>query len=197
VRVHLEERVAIAAPPEAVFAAVADWEGQTEWVALTTVTADGGPHRVGERLVADTRLLGVGFRDPMEVTRFDPPSRIDVRHLGRVVRGTGTFLVEPAPGGAWFVWAEDVELPLGVAGRLGFAVVGPAFRLLLRRSLRRLARRVESRPHQRQRPPKDLASPLVSRVTDSLRIRVGESPGQIAGRRLRTATNQRFGTLDD
>jgi hypothetical protein len=107
---------------------------------------------VGERLVADTRLLGVGFRDPMEVTRFDPPTRIDVRHLGRVVRGTGTFLVEPAPGGAWFVWAEDVELPLGVAGRLGFAVVGPAFRLLLRRSLRRLARRVESRPHLRQHP---------------------------------------------
>ena len=42
-RVHLEERVAIAAPPEAVFAAVADWEGQSDWVALTTVTADGGP----------------------------------------------------------------------------------------------------------------------------------------------------------
>ena len=37
--------------------------------------------------------------------------------------------------------------------------------------------------------------PLVSRVTDSLRIRIGESPGQTAERRLRTATNQRFGTL--
>ena len=116
-RVHLEERVAIAAPPEAVFAAVADWEGQSDWVALTTVTADGGPHRVGERLVAETRVGGVGFSDPMEVTRFDPPHRIDVRHLGRVVRGTGTFLVEPAPGGAWFVWVEDVDLPLGVVGR--------------------------------------------------------------------------------
>ena len=58
-RVHLEERVAIAAPPEAVFAAVADWEGQSEWVTLTTVTADGGPHRVGERLVAETRLAGI------------------------------------------------------------------------------------------------------------------------------------------
>jgi hypothetical protein len=87
----------------------------------------------------------------MEVTRFDPPHRIDVRHLGRVVRGTGTFVVEPAPGGAWFVWSEDVELPLGVAGRLGFAAVEPAFRLLLRRSLRRLSRQVESRPHLRKR----------------------------------------------
>jgi carbon monoxide dehydrogenase subunit G len=152
VRVHLEERVAIAAPPEAVFAAVADWEGQSDWVALTRVTGDGGPHRVGERLVAETGVAGIGFRDPMEVTRFDPPRRIDVRHLGRVVRGTGSFRVEPAPGGAFIVWVEDVDLPLGVAGRLGFAVVGPAFRLLLRRSLRRLARQVESRPHLRRRP---------------------------------------------
>ena len=151
-RVHLEERVAIAAPPEAVFAAVADWEGQSEWVALTTVTADGGPHRVGERLLAVTKVAGVGFSDPMEVTRWEPPRRVDVHHHGRVLRGTGTFLVSPAPGGAWFVWAEDVDLPLGLAGQLGFVVVGPAFRLLLRRSLRRLARRIESRPHLRRRP---------------------------------------------
>jgi carbon monoxide dehydrogenase subunit G len=146
VRVHLEERVAVAAPPEAVFAAVADFQAQSDWVAFTTVTAAGGPHGVGERLVAVTKVAGVGFSDPMEVTRWDPPRRIDVRHHGRVVRGTGTFLVEPAPGGAWLRWAEDLELPLGAAGRLGFAVVGPAFRLLLRRSLRRLARMVESRP---------------------------------------------------
>jgi carbon monoxide dehydrogenase subunit G len=144
VNVHLEERVAVAAPPEAVFEAVADWERQSAWVAFTTVTADGGPHRVGERLLAVTKVAGVGFSDPMEVTRWEPPRRVDVRHLGRVLRGTGTFLVEPAPGGAWFVWAEDLDLPLGAAGRLGFAVVGPLFRLLLRRSLRRLARMVEA-----------------------------------------------------
>jgi carbon monoxide dehydrogenase subunit G len=152
VRVHLEERVAVAAPPEAVFAAVADWEGQSAWVAFTTVTAGGGPHRVGERLLAVTKVAGVGFSDPMEVTRWEPPRRIDVRHHGRVLRGTGTFLVEPAPGGAWFVWSEDLDLPLGVAGRLGFAVVGPAFRLMLRRSLRRLARMVESKPKPRTGP---------------------------------------------
>ena len=148
-RVHLEERVAVAAPPEAVFQAVADWERQSDWVAFTTVTAEGGPHRVGERLLAVTKVAGVGFSDPMEVTRWEPPRRVDVRHLGRVLRGTGTFLVEPAPGGAWFLWSEDLDLPLGVAGRLGFAVVGPAFRRMLRRSLRRLARMVEADPRPR------------------------------------------------
>jgi carbon monoxide dehydrogenase subunit G len=152
VRIHLEERVAVAAPPEAVFAAVADWEGQSAWVAFTTVTADGGPHRVGERLLAVTKVAGVGFSDPMEVTRWEPPRRVDVRHHGRVLRGTGSFLVEPAPGGAWFVWSEDLDLPLGAAGRFGFAVVGPVFRLMLRRSLRRLARMVEATPRPRTDP---------------------------------------------
>ena len=151
-RIHLEERVAVAAPPEAVFAAVADWEGQSAWVAFTTVTAEDGPHRVGERLLAVTKVAGVGFSDPMVVTRWEPPRRIDVRHDGRVLRGSGTFLVEPAPGGAWFVWSEDLDLPLGIAGRLGFAVVGPAFRLMLRRSLRRLARMVEAAPGPRGGP---------------------------------------------
>jgi len=152
VRIHLEERVAVAAPPEAVFAAVADWEGQSAWVAFTTVTADGGPHRVGERLLAVTKVAGVGFSDPMEVTRWEPPRRVDVHHHGRVLRGTGTFLVEPAPGGAWFVWSEDLDLPLGAAGRFGFAVVGPVFRRMLRRSLRRLARMVEATPRPRTGP---------------------------------------------
>jgi len=150
VRVHLEARVAVAAPPETVFRAATDWEGQARWMVLTSVAADGGPHREGERLVAFTGLAGVGFRDPMEVTRWEPPSRADVRHLGRVVRGTGTFLVEPAPGGAFLAWAEDLDLPGGRVGGLGFAVVAPLARALLRRSLRRLARQVEAGPGGRR-----------------------------------------------
>jgi uncharacterized protein YndB with AHSA1/START domain len=142
--VHVEARVAVAAPPAAVFEAVSDWEAQSDWVVLTTVTVEPGGHRVGERLTAVTGLAGIGFSDPMEVTCWEPPHRAEVRHLGRVVRGTGTFTVEPAPGGAWFTWAEDLDLPLGVLGHAGFALVRPAFELMLRRSLARLARRVEA-----------------------------------------------------
>ena len=158
--VRVEERVAVAAPPEAVWEALTDWAGQSGWMVLTTVTVEPGGHRVGERLDAVTglRLPGrsgraapagrLGFRDPMEVTLWDPPRRVDVAHLGKVVRGTGTFAVEPAPGGAWCIWIEDLDLPLGTPGRLGFALVRPAFQLMLRRSLRRLARQVEARRHE-------------------------------------------------
>ncbi len=150
--VHLEERVAIAAPPEQVWRAVTDWAAQSGWVAFTTVTVEPGGHRVGERLTAVTKLGGVGFADPMEVIRWEPPRRADVRHLGRVVRGTGSFRVEPAPGGAWFRWIEDLELPLGPVGRVGFGFVAPAVRLMLRRSLRKLARTVEASRHTLGRP---------------------------------------------
>ena len=146
VRVHVEERVAVAARPEALWRALTDWEGQSGWMVATTVTADRGGHRVGERLTAVTRVAGVGFSDRMEVVRWDPPRRVDVAHLGRVVRGTGAFAVEPAPGGAWCVWVEDLALPLGRLGRVGFALLRPLFRLMLHRSLRRLARRVEAGP---------------------------------------------------
>ena len=143
-RARVEERVAVAARPEVVWQALTDWEGQAGWMLLTTVTAEPGGHRVGERLEAFTRIAGVGFRDPMEVTRWEPPSRVDVTHLGKVVRGVGIFSVEPAPGGAWLAWIEDLDLPLGRLGGLGFVLVRPAFQLMLRRSLRRLARRVEA-----------------------------------------------------
>jgi Polyketide cyclase / dehydrase and lipid transport len=146
VRVYVEERVAVAARPLVVWEALTDWDGQSGWMVATTVTAEPGGHRVGERLTAVTRVAGMGFSDPMEVTRWEPPRRVDVAHLGRVVRGTGAFEVEPAPGGAWCVWIEDLDLPLGAAGRLGFALLRPAFQLMLRRSLRRLARQVERGP---------------------------------------------------
>jgi carbon monoxide dehydrogenase subunit G len=143
-RARVEERVAIAAPPEVVWKALTDWNGQSGWMLFTTVTAEPGGHRVGERLEAFTGIAGLGFRDPMEVTRWEPPRRVDVTHLGKVVRGVGIFTVDPAPGGVWLAWIEDLDLPWGRFGGLGSRLVRPAFQVLLRRSLRRLASRVEA-----------------------------------------------------
>jgi carbon monoxide dehydrogenase subunit G len=150
-KARVEERVAVAAPPDVVWEALTDWEGQADWMVLTTVTVEPGGHRVGERLEAFTRIAGVGFRDPMEVTLWEPPRRVDVTHRGRVVRGVGIFTVEPTPGGAWLAWVEDLDLPGGRFGAWGFRAVRPAFQVMLRRSLRRLARRVEAR-QARPRP---------------------------------------------
>ena len=147
-RARIEERVAVAVPVETAWAGLTGWEDQTGWMLFTVVTVEPGGHRVGERLDAFTRIAGLGFHDRMEVTRWEPPNLVEVVHLGRVVRGGGTFEVRPAPGGAWLVWGEDLDLPLGPVGALGFAVLRPVFQLMLRWSLRRLAKQLERRPRE-------------------------------------------------
>ena len=43
-----------------------------------------------------------------------------------------------------FVWREDLELPLGALGRLGWPLVRPVFAYGVQLSLRRFARWVEA-----------------------------------------------------
>jgi hypothetical protein len=77
--------------------------------------------------------------DTMRITGWDPPHGAYVRHLGRIVRGTAAFEVKGRPGGSTFVWSEQLDLPLGAVGRLGFRLLRPAFVVGLRVSLRRFA----------------------------------------------------------
>lgn len=143
---HVALDVVVDAPPEALWAAVTDWERQAEWMLGTQVRVVGGAAEgVGARLEAFTGIGRAGFVDTMVVTEWDPPRRATVLHTGRVVRGTGLFEVFALPGGrSRFVWSEDLELPLGLMGRLGFPLVRPVFLAGVRASLARLAAVVEA-----------------------------------------------------
>ncbi len=138
--------VDVDAPVEQTWAGATDWAGQGEWMLGTRVrpTVQGG-QGVGGGIEAFTGVGPLGFLDRMEITLWEPPHRCHVRHLGRVVRGTGAFEVEPlAAGRSRFVWREDLDLPLGVLGRLGWPLVRPAFAYGVQVSLRRFARWVEA-----------------------------------------------------
>ena len=137
--------VDVDAPVEQTWAGATDWAGQGDWMLGTTVRPTGQQGQgVGGRIEAFTGLGRLGFLDPMEITRWEPPHRCDVVHTGRVVRGTGTFEVQPRGSGSTFVWREDLELPLGLLGRLGWPLVRPLFAYGVRLSLKRFARWVES-----------------------------------------------------
>ena len=142
-----EVRVSIdvAAPAEVTWARVMSWEQQGEWIPATRVrVTHGRGDTVGDRVVARTALWFLGFDDPMEITGWDPPRRCDVRHLGRVVRGTGTFEVVPAGADrSRFLWLEQLDLPLGRLGEAGFRVIRPVVERAIRVALRRMARTVE------------------------------------------------------
>lgn len=143
--IELTETMEVAASPERVFAVLADWERQHEWMLLTRARVTHGDGRgAGSGIVAFTGIGPVGFHDTMEITRWEPPHTVEVRHTGRVVRGTGAFRVRPGPGGGATVrWEEHLEPPFGPLGRLGLPVAGPVFTAFLRLSLRRLARLCE------------------------------------------------------
>lgn len=139
---HIEVDVVVEAPVEDVWRAVTDWPGQSEWMLGTRVWAtENDGVGVGGGVAAFTGVGRWGFLDTMVITRWEPPHRCDVLHTGRVVRGTGTFEVLSLPGQrSRFVWSEELDLPLGVAGRVGWPLVRPAFALGVRHSLQRLAR---------------------------------------------------------
>lgn len=149
---ELTETVDVDAPPGRVWAALTDWARQGEWIVATDVRTVGGPaQQVGGRVEARTGVPvpggpRLGVVDAMEITRWEPPRRVDVRHTGRVVRGSGVFEVRPRGAGSTFVWTEVLDLPLGVLGRAGWPLVRPAMRAGLRLSLRRFAAFAERHP---------------------------------------------------
>jgi len=151
--VHVELDVMIRASVQEVFDAITDWPAQGEWMLGTRVEVRVGDGRsVGSELAAWTgsrgEYRGTGFWDTMIITAWDPPYRVEVLHTGRVVRGTGTMAVVAAPGGSRFIWSEDLDLPLGALGRLGWPLARPAFLAGVRASLDRFRRLVEARSQQ-------------------------------------------------
>ncbi|GAA1296027.1 hypothetical protein Psi02_12090 [Planotetraspora silvatica] len=138
---HLAVTVDAEASPERVFNVLTDWDRHHEWMSLTSarvVAGDG--HSAGSALAAFTGVGPVGFLDTMEITDWDPPHGVSVRHTGWPLRGTGLFRVLPRlGGGSTILWEEDLELPFGAAGRFGWNLAKPVGAVFLKRSLRRLA----------------------------------------------------------
>lgn len=128
----------VEASAERTFDVLTDWERHGEWMPFTE--AHGG-HGVGATLEGRTGIGPLGFLDTMVITDWRDGRRVAVRHTGRLVRGKASFEITPLPDGRCaIVWAEDLDLPLGPFGRVGWIVVGPVARWFMRLGLRRLGR---------------------------------------------------------
>jgi hypothetical protein len=140
---ELTVSVDVEAPPLQVWRALIDWERQGEWMPLTDVrVVSGAPHGVGGRIEARTgmpvgRGRHVGLVDTMEITGWHPPYRVEVLKTGRVLRGRGIFEVRPRMAGTTVVWTEQLDLPLGRLGRLGWPLARPAAAFALHMGLSR------------------------------------------------------------
>jgi hypothetical protein len=142
---HAEASVELGLDQATAWDVVMDWDRQSRWMLLTRVWATGNDGvGVGGGVAARTSVGGIGFTDDMVITHWDPPRECAVKHLGKLVRGTGTFTVEPTATGSRFTWSEDVISPLGRLGALGWPVARPVFEAMMRVSLQRLAKEVRA-----------------------------------------------------
>jgi uncharacterized protein YndB with AHSA1/START domain len=141
----------VEAPPERVWAILADVERQPVWMTdLRAVRLETpGPVGVGTRAVGTVRIAGITVTDPIEVTAFEPPTRFAVEHRGRF-RGHGTFTIEPLGDGASrVVWEEVLRAP--IFPRAWWVVARPVLGRVFAADLARLRALAERSPAATER----------------------------------------------
>ena len=138
----------IAAPATKVWEAIADWQGQSNWMLQTKVFLTSKESAgVGVTIEAFTgplyrfypRFAWLGILDLMRVTNWQPPVRCDVVHYGKIIKGTGTFEVETIDEqSSIFHWSEEIEAP-----KLVFLLIKPFILAGVKISLARFRRLLE------------------------------------------------------
>lgn len=135
-----------AAPPEAVFALLADAPGWQHWagpVVPQSRWAKGAP----QGGLGAVRLLGTGpLSSREEIVEFDPHRRLAyvLRSGERLHRYRAAVDLEPDGTGTRIRWTGTVDSPVpGLS-----AVIRGGFRRLIRDFARRLARAAEISPHR-------------------------------------------------
>ena len=140
----MERHIVLPVFPEAAWAVLMDWEHQADWMLDADSVVVVSEHRtgVGVRLAVRTRIAGLpAFTEPMEVTGWDPPYRLEIRH-GSLVEGTGVWTLEPVLDGTRFTWSEEIRLAVPLVGEPAARVYRPVMRMLMSRAMEGLRRHV-------------------------------------------------------
>ena len=132
----------IEAPINKVWAALADWESQSDWMLQTTVEVTSDIREgVGTSIAAFTGIGKIGIMDHMTVTSWNPPTVCDVVHTGAIIKGTGRFeLTAISENSTRFDWSEEILAP-----RALFLLIAPGLYAGVRISLSALRRQLQQR----------------------------------------------------
>ena len=129
----------IAAPIEKVWASLADWESQGNWMLQTTVEVTSDIREgVGTTIAAFTGVGKFGVMDHMQVMNWEPPFICDVLHTGKIIKGTGRFQLSAITSQSTrFDWSEEILAP-----RALFLLIAPGLYAGVRLSLANLSRQL-------------------------------------------------------
>jgi len=129
---------------ERAWVAIADWESQGNWMLQTKVWVTSQIREgAGTSISAFTgplykfypKFSSLGLLDTMVVTKWQPPEICDVLHTGKVLKGTGSFVLSPINSTSTkFNWSETIE-----CSRIKFLAIAPFLWVGVRISLARLS----------------------------------------------------------
>ena len=135
----------IPASQEVVWKKIADWKSQGDWMLQTKVWVTSEQvEGVGTSIAAFTgplhflypRFKFLGFLDLMVVTQWQPPQLCDVDHVGKILKGSGTFqLSKISETSTRFDWSETI-----IAPKAAYLLVAPFLYVGVRISLARFVR---------------------------------------------------------
>jgi uncharacterized membrane protein len=142
----IRESIAIARPPEAVFAYLDDLARHGEWQdgIVSAQVAPDGPTRVGTRSTEVRRMGSREMTMTYEVTEHDPPRAFAFRGIDGPVRVAGRAVLEPLGDGS----STRISLELDFTGRGVGVLFAPMARSQARKQVpkdqQKLKERLES-----------------------------------------------------
>jgi hypothetical protein len=144
---RIQEKAHLGVPADEAWQALIRWEDQSRWMkdADSVRVESSNREGVGVLLAVKTRVLGIPlFVERLQVSEWEPPARIVVRH-GSFVRGFGEWALDSAERDECVLrWTEDLRLPIPFVGELALRCYRPFMRRLMRGSLGRLAAQLET-----------------------------------------------------
>ena len=109
---RVEGSARIPAPPDRVFAYLADLDNVAEWQGGVTAaqrTSDG-PMGVGATAIVTRQLMGQRLEAPLTVNAFEPPARLGIGSEVSGVRAQAVLDLAPADGGRSTDLAFSMEI---------------------------------------------------------------------------------------
>ncbi|MGQ0679113.1 MAG: SRPBCC family protein [Actinomycetota bacterium] len=143
--VEMEMSILIRAPAEAVWPYLVDWENLDRWMTEARDFKVTSPNRegIGVTAQATINIMGITTTDPVEVTRWEPPSTLEIEHQGWV-SGKGLMRCIPEWSGTRLLWIETLSPPLWLLGAAGIRLFRPVMRRIFQHDLSLLKALVES-----------------------------------------------------
>ena len=119
---RIQKAIEISAPPERIWPFFVEPERVLKWYSTLRKFEYSGDLRsgVGTPLYIEEQAVGPVMKLHFEVTQWEENEKLALR----LVSGTGVksyeqqWSLEPTAGGSRFTFAEQVELPYGVLGKL-------------------------------------------------------------------------------